>query len=403
MSFEIENGVLKRYIPEDNETEVVIPDTVTSIGEKAFRGCDKLTAVDIPDSVKQIGKSAFLWCERLESVTIPDSVTVIEEATFQCCIRLKSVTIPDSVTVIGKNAFEDCFNLTSVTIPDSVTEIGMSAFSGTKWFDEYPDDWVVAGDGFLIEYRRNEENVVIPETVKRIGKYAFKWCHKLESLTIPNSVTVIGEEAFRCCSKLRTLTLPGSVTEICSGAFCFCQNLTVLNIPNSVTSIGGSAFEQCERLSTVTISGSLTYAGRWIFSGCSSLTPVVRGIKFRADCEKFSKDIEEALNLPQTRNFSAKLYTPLKTAVITGYYLESGDTDAEAYIKKRFTRIMKFLIDEDNPEPILRLLETGKFVTARNIMTYIDYASEHGRMEIQLIFMNYSHEHFKPNKTNFKL
>ena len=64
---------------------------------------------------------------------------------------------------------------------------------------------------------------------------------------------------------------------------------------------------------------------------------------------------------------------------------------------------MKFLIDEDNVGPILKLLETGRFVTAKNIMTFIDYANSLQKMEIQLIFMNYSHEHFKSKKAKLKL
>ncbi|MGN1087044.1 MAG: hypothetical protein ACI4Q5_08405, partial [Porcipelethomonas sp.] len=65
--------------------------------------------------------------------------------------------------------------------------------------------------------------------------------------------------------------------------------------------------------------------------------------------------------------------------------------------------IMKFLIDEDNVGAIIKLLETEKFVTAKNVTTFIDYANSLQKVEIQLRFMNYSHEHFKPKKTNFKL
>lgn len=86
-----------------------------------------------------------------------------------------------------------------------------------------------------------------------------------------------------------------------------------------------------------------------------------------------------------------------------GYYLQSGDADAEAFIKKGITRIMKFLIDEDNVGPILKLLETGKFVTAKNVTIFIDYANSLQKMEIQLRFMNYSHEHFPPKKPKLKL
>ena len=107
-----------------------IPDSVTSIGEGAFRGCTGLTSITIPDSVTDIGVSAFEGCTGLISITIPDSVTSIGGVAFCDCTGLTSITIPDSVTSIGGVAFCDCTGLTSITIPDSVTAIGASAFEG---------------------------------------------------------------------------------------------------------------------------------------------------------------------------------------------------------------------------------------------------------------------------------
>ena len=107
----------------------IIPDSVTSIGDSAFWGCD-LQSVTIPDSVTSIGDSAFFDCSSLQSVTIPNSVTSIGDSAFFDCSSLQSVTIPDSVTSIGESAFESCSSLQSVTIPDSVTSIGNGAFEG---------------------------------------------------------------------------------------------------------------------------------------------------------------------------------------------------------------------------------------------------------------------------------
>ena len=142
----------------DSLTSVTIPDSVTTIGGAAFASCDNLkefkgkfaadcgrcliidgvlnafaigcgvTQYTIPDSVTTIGDRAFLGCTSLTSVTIPDSVTTIEDYAFYYCDSLTSVTIPDSVTTIGYRAFENCSSLKSVTIPDSVTTIGERAF-----------------------------------------------------------------------------------------------------------------------------------------------------------------------------------------------------------------------------------------------------------------------------------
>ena len=106
----------------------LIPNSVTTIGESAFSGCEGLTSVTIPNSVTSIGDWAFEDCSGLTSVTIPNSVTSIGESAFRGCTKLTSVTIPNSVTTIGYYAFYGCTGLTSVTIGNSVTSIGISVF-----------------------------------------------------------------------------------------------------------------------------------------------------------------------------------------------------------------------------------------------------------------------------------
>ena len=113
-------------------SNTIIPNSVTSIGDGAFRGCTGLTSVTIPNSVTSIGGSAFYGCSGLTSVTIPNSVTSIGDHAFEYCSGLTSVTIGNSVTSIGDGAFKWCTGLTSVTIPNSVTTIGVAAFSRCK-------------------------------------------------------------------------------------------------------------------------------------------------------------------------------------------------------------------------------------------------------------------------------
>ena len=186
------------YINGEEVTDVVIPESITSIGNKAFLGCRGLTSVTIPNSVTNIGYSAFGSCTGLTSIIIPNSVDSL--AGFDDCSSLISITIPNSVTYIGWKAFMNCVGLTSVTIPNSVTSIGSDAFSG---------------------------------------------CRGLTSVTIPNSVTSIGSSAFEYCSGLTSVTIPSSVTSIDSYAFRDCNNLISITIPNSVTSIKYSAFNGC--------------------------------------------------------------------------------------------------------------------------------------------------------------
>ena len=155
-------------------TSITIPNSITSIGEDAFSGCTSLTSINveesnanyssqdgvlfnkekttliqcpignartsysIPNSVTSIGNSAFKCCTSLTSVTIPNSVTSIGYYAFSDCTSLTSITIPDSITSISDSAFSDCRSLTSVTIPNSVTSIGYYAFFGcTSLTDVY--------------------------------------------------------------------------------------------------------------------------------------------------------------------------------------------------------------------------------------------------------------------------
>ena len=114
----------------------IIPNSVTSIGDGAFCGCESLQSVSIPNSVTSIGDYAFCLCKSLQSVTIPNSVTSIGNEAFRWCKSLQSVTIPNSVTNIGYEAFSGCESLQSITIPNSVTSIGDYAFNECTHLDE---------------------------------------------------------------------------------------------------------------------------------------------------------------------------------------------------------------------------------------------------------------------------
>ena len=117
------------YLNGEEVKDLVIPSSVTSIGDYAFYYCDGLTSVTIPNSVKSIGERAFRHCSGLTSVSIGNGVTSIGEWAFYECSRLTSVTIPNSVKSIGDDAFYNCSRLTSVTIGSGVKYIYGNAFA----------------------------------------------------------------------------------------------------------------------------------------------------------------------------------------------------------------------------------------------------------------------------------
>ncbi len=198
ISFDDRDAYLNRFgtlhILDENGnevTELLIPDSVTSIGHFAFYGCTSLTSIVIPDSVTSIGGSAFYSCTGLTSIVIPNSVISIGESAFENCTSLTSIVIPDSVRSIGLFAFQYCTGLTSIVIPDSVMKI---------------DDYVFYGCAELT-------SVTIANGVTSIGYSAFIGCTSLTSIVIPDSVTSIGVEAFLGCTGLTDIYYTGTEAE----------------------------------------------------------------------------------------------------------------------------------------------------------------------------------------------
>lgn len=240
----IDNNV---FYNQSSVTSIIIPSSVTSIGDYAFFGCNSLTSVAIPNSVTSIGYHTFHGCNALTNVMIPNSVTFIGNYAFSGCSGLISVIIPSGVSSIGSNVFSDCSGLISVTIPNSVTSIENAAF-----------------------YRCSSlTSLTIPDSVSSIENYAFSGCSSLTSVTIPNSVSSIEYYAFSGCSSVTRVTIPNSVTSISSNVFSGCSALISVTIPDSVISIENYAFSGCSRLTSLTIPDSVTFIGKNAFSGCS--------------------------------------------------------------------------------------------------------------------------------------
>ena len=289
---------------------VTIGNGVTSIGDDAFSGCSGLTSIVVEAGnavyhsvgnclIATESKTLIVGCKG-SLIPTDGSVTSIGERAFAGCDDLTSITIPDSITSIGDNAFYNCNGLIIYCEAESKPSGWNSSWNGTCPVVWNCNNNEVAADGaiyIMIDNMRyalkdgeatvarqlstTGGDIVIPNTitynennylVTGIGSSAFSGCSGLTSITIPDSVTSIGKSAFSGCSGLTSVIIGNGVTSIGSSAFYGCSGLTSVTIPDSVTSIGDSAFEGCTALNKLFIPKSVKQIGAFLCTRSSVTT-----------------------------------------------------------------------------------------------------------------------------------
>lgn len=250
---------------------------LSAIGVGAFENCYNLRSVIIPDSVKSLGYLAFDDCSKLSSVTLSRNLSVIEDNIFNGCSELTEIVIPDSIKEINFSAFSGCTKLKSVSIGKNVSKIDENVFYNCGSIEEIKVDSnnksFLSENGSLynkdktkiLRYAtgKKEENIRIPESVKRICDGAFSG-GDFKTIVIPDTVSSIGRGAFYGCN-IESITIPGSVKTIDGEAFGWCYNLESVTISEGVNTIGSFAFYNCWKLNSITLPDSITELGNNAF------------------------------------------------------------------------------------------------------------------------------------------
>lgn len=331
-AFEVEGGVLISF--KDNvvkDKKIVIPESIngeviTKIADGAFFENENIEGILIPDSISEIGEQAFANCENLsevilssnlislpmsvfygtaiEGVVIPESVQSIGEYAFADCHSLKEISIPSSVKSIDSSSFMDTYNLTSINVAEE--NLNFSSENGVLFNKEKTN---------LIKYPANKEDssYIVPSGVKEVSSSAFLSSKNLKTINLSDvenvgSIAFLDSEnleevifgsdfaepydgfpyLFRGCNKIKRIeiaeenevfsTVDGAVynkdkTELIY--FPQVMENVIVNIPVGVEKIANAAFIEHEELRGVVFSDTVKVIGRGAFEGCINLKNVV--------------------------------------------------------------------------------------------------------------------------------
>ncbi|MBR6429924.1 MAG: leucine-rich repeat protein [Oscillospiraceae bacterium] len=257
-----------------NITEIVTPSSVTEFGTDAFANmgqlqkvtingnalgqnmfgfCNALTEIKLNGQVVTIPNSFINYCDAIETITLPSTVKTIEQGAFAFNTALKTINLPSGLTSIGANAFYGCTALSiNAVLPETLTTLGSSAFKSTAI-----------------------KKAEIPAGIKTIEGSTFQGCGALTTVKLNEGLEVIKTDAFASCISLASISFPSTLTTIEDyRAFQNCLDLTEVTLPKNLTYLGHSAFSGCAGLKTVTIYDKLATIGNQAFKGCTALETV---------------------------------------------------------------------------------------------------------------------------------
>ena len=245
-------------------SDIVLPDTVTTIGEGSFRYCTSLRTIIMPN-VTNISASAFLGCSSLTSIAIPEEMTSIPNEVFSGCSSLRNVKIPDGVKEIGYHAFYNC---TAMATSQGVILVDGWACGYTSGLSGALD--LTGCRGICLSAFHDCTKITsvhVPNVL--YGVSAFYGCTGLKSATFDDNLETLPDRFFYNCTGLANVSLPKQLKQINSSAFWGVGGGDII-IPNSVTNIGMQAFGE-SRITSVTIPENVKTLKDNTFYNCTSL------------------------------------------------------------------------------------------------------------------------------------
>lgn len=355
------------YVNGSPLTELVIPETITSIPQYAFRYCTSLYSITLHKNITSIGKGAFHGCWRLAEVINGSSLSLSKGSEDYGLVANYAIDIRTGTSNVDiQNDF--------VFYTSTNGKIYLLDYLGSSTAIILPEDYNgkfydISKYAFFREAKYT--NIVIPEGVTSIGYAAFYHCTGLVNITIPSTVTSVGSEAFTGCSNIKIANIPGNAyyslpfisnveeliinsSSIIDGAFADLTNLKSVMICDGVTSIGGGAFRDCSGLTGVTIPNSVTSIGIAAFYGCTSLTSITipNGITFIgedafSDCTGLTS-IKIPDNITSISAFSFEDYTNLiYNNYDNAYYIGNDSNPYVILVKAKSTDIASCIIHEN--------------------------------------------------------
>ena len=300
---------------------------ITSISADAFM-YSGLTSIEFPNSLTKIGNYAFKGCEDLASVNF-NKVETLGTGAFYDCPSLTQISLPETLKSMEHHTFTDCSNLTSVEILSDSATIRYSCFDRTAYFNDdknWENGALYVGKYLIVlDYNFTGTTFVVKEGTTVIADFAFNINSlKISTIQLPETVTIIGESAFENLSTLNNINVPNSVIKIGVDAFYntgiynsnnsywynnglymnhflvavkdvsmqsfeikegttrisdgalfgySSKNVTEIILPDSLIYIGSENFKST-KITQITLPANLEFIGEYAFYMCSSLTTV---------------------------------------------------------------------------------------------------------------------------------